>query len=59
LNLKILLKNNTIRSSINKKFAGYNCTPLTLANDLGDKNIIKQLIACGATSVPISSVIVS
>jgi hypothetical protein len=47
--LALLLKNSIIRASINKEFPGYDCTPLALATEVGDPDIIKQLIACGAT----------
>ncbi|MCX7114340.1 MAG: cupin-like domain-containing protein [Gammaproteobacteria bacterium] len=47
--LEILLKNSVIHASINQKFPGYDCTPLALANEIGDSSMIKQLIACGAT----------
>ena len=46
--LDILLKNRIIHASINKEFANYGCTPLTLATDIGHSCIIKLLKTHGA-----------
>ena len=49
--LALLLKNKIIRASINTKFPGYGCTPLTVATEMDHLGIIKQLMACGAAQM--------